>query len=86
MELPDISQDDLMDVLEMTRKMEEYISTVLSDNDRQLSISALMSASINCMLENCKTLDEVIFYRNIFIQILDNSIRHIQIKGHETTS
>lgn len=75
-----ISQDDLLDVMEMTNKMETYISSVLHENDRNLAISALMSASINCMLGQCKTLDEVVFYRNLFMQILDSSIQSIQIK------
>jgi len=83
MEMPHIPHDDLMDVMEMTNKMEMYISNVLQENDRNLAMSALMSASINCMLGQCKTLDEVVFYRNLFMQILDSSIRSIQIKGKE---
>ena len=80
MEIPPIPQDDLMDVMEMTNKIESYIANVLKDNDRNLAMSALMSACINSMLCQCKTLDEVVFYRNLFMQILDNLIRTIQIK------
>ena len=47
MELPHIPHDDLMDVLEMTNKMESYIPNILKDNDHNLAISALMSASVN---------------------------------------
>lgn len=83
MELPHIPRDDLMDVMEMTNKIESYISGVLKDNDRNLAMSALMSASINSMLSQCKTLNEVMFYRNLFMQILDSSIRSIQIKGKD---
>jgi hypothetical protein len=83
MELPHVPQDDLMDVMEMTGKLEVYISTVLRENDRNLAISALMSASINCLLAQCETLDEVMFYRTLFMQILDSSIRYMQIKGPE---
>lgn len=83
MELPHIPQDDLMDVMEMTNKMEGYITHVLKDNERNLAMSALMSATINCMLGQCSTLDEVVFYRNLFMQILDSSIRTIQIKPPE---
>ena len=85
MELPHIPQDDLMDVMEMTNKMEGYITHVLKDNERNLAMSALMSATINCMLGQCSTLDEVVFYRNLFMQILDSSIRTIQIKTPERT-
>ncbi len=81
MELPHIPQDDLIDVMEMTNKIETYISDVLKDNDRNLAMSSLMSSTINCMLSQCKTLNEVIFYRNLFMQILDSSIKNIRIQG-----
>jgi hypothetical protein len=86
MELPHIPHDDLMDVMEMTNKIETYISSVLKDNDRNLAMSALMSSAINSMLAQCKTLDEVMFYRNLFMQILDSSIRTIEIKKPEPPS
>ncbi len=83
MELPHISQDDLTDVIEMTDKIEVYINTILDGNQQSLAMSALMSSSINCMLGQCETLSEVMFYRNLFIQILDSSIKQIQVKGPE---
>ena len=86
MEKPAIPQDDLLDVMEMAQKLESHISHILKENDLTLSMSALMSATINCMLGQCKTLDEVVFYRNIFMQIFDSSIRNIKIKGKEEPS
>jgi len=83
MELPHVPQDDLMDVIEMTNKIESYIMHILKDNEMNLSMSALMSASINCLLGRCTTLSEVVFYRNLFVQILDSSIRAIQVKPPE---
>jgi hypothetical protein len=81
MDGPQIPHDDLMDVMEMTNKIESYVNHVLKDNDCNLAISALMSACINRMLAQCNTLTEVMFYRNLFVQILDNSIRTIRIQG-----
>jgi hypothetical protein len=81
MEQPHIPRDDLIDVMEMTNKLESYISNVLKDNERNLALSALMSSCINSMLAQCSTLDEVVFYRNLFVQILDSSIRIIRIQG-----
>lgn len=75
-----IPRDDLIDVIEMTSKLEKYISNVLKDNEKTLAMSALMSASVNCMLAQCKTFEEVMFYRNFFSQILDGTIRSIEIK------
>ncbi len=78
MELPHIPQDDLMDVMEMTSKIESYILNVLKDNDHNLSMSALMGASVNTMLDKCNTLSEVMFYRNLFVQLIDLSIITIE--------
>lgn len=83
MEKPPIPQDDLLDVAEMTQKLESYISNVLKDNEITLSMSALMSATINCILGQCETLEQVVFYRNIFMQIFDSSIKTIKIKGKD---
>jgi hypothetical protein len=80
---PHIPHDDLQDVMEMTQKLENYICNVLKDTDRQLAMSALMSASINCMLGQCTKVEEVMLYRNLFIEILDSTIRSIQIKPPE---
>lgn len=81
MAIPSVPQDDLLDVMEMTNKLENYIGKILKENELTLAMSALMSASINCTLSQCKTLDEVMFYRNIFMEIFDSSIRSIQLKG-----
>lgn len=83
MEPPSVPQDDLLDVMEMTQKLEAHMCRILGENEISLAMSALMSASINCMLAQCKTLDEVVFYRNIFMQIFDSSIRSIKIKEKE---
>lgn len=80
MERPAIPQDDLFDVMEMTQKLESYMSEVLNDNNLTLAMSALISASINTMLAQCKNLEEVMFYRNIFMQIFDSSIKQIKLK------
>lgn len=75
-----VPQDDLLDVMEMTKKLENYISSVLKENELTLAMSALMSASINCILGQCKTLDEVIFYKNVFTNLFESSIRSIRLK------
>lgn len=83
MELPPISPDDLTDMVEMTEKLKNYIEEVLDENERNLAMSALMSAFINSVFGQCETLDEILSFRNCFMQILDSSIRSIQIKGRE---
>lgn len=78
--MPQVPHDDIMDVMDMTNKMEAYISKAFKENELNLAMSALMSASINSMLAQCKTLDEVIFYRDLFTQILDSTIRTIRLQ------
>lgn len=80
MEKRDIPADDLIDVMEMTRRLESYISKMLHENQTDLAMSALMSAFINSMLSQCTTFNQVLFYRTIFMEILDSSIRSIKVK------
>lgn len=79
MDLPHIPQDDILDVVEMTRKIENYIGKVLKSHDTKLAMSALISSSINCMFGQCRNLDEILFYRNLYMQILDHSIWQIKV-------
>lgn len=80
MENPNVPQDDVLDVMEMNEKLEAAMSNILNGNEMDLSMSALMSATINCILGQCNTLNEAFFYRNIFVSIFDKSIRSIEIK------
>lgn len=82
-QMPSIPQDDLIDVMEMTKALEKQISETLNGNQSSLAISALMSASINCMVAQCKTLSELMFFRNIFMQTIDSAIVAIKINNLE---
>jgi hypothetical protein len=77
---PQIPQDDLMDVMEMTQKLERYILRALKDQDPMLAMSALISASVNCLWAQCNNFDEVVFFRNMLMEVLDRSIHHMKIK------
>ena len=79
-ERPQIAQDDLLDVAEMSDKIERYIKRVLRDQEKNITISALITASINYLLSQCKSIDEVKFYRNLFVQFLDRSISQIKVR------
>lgn len=86
MDFPNIPQDDLIDVMEMTRKIEKFIWETIKDNEKELAMSALMSATINSVLGQCNTLDEIVIYRNLFVSILDGSIKQVQVKHPEKPS
>jgi hypothetical protein len=79
-EHPSIPQDDLIDVTELADKLEDSMYDILSGNQRNIAISALMSASINCMYSQCRNMEQALFYKNLFIQILQNSTAALQFK------
>ena len=54
MKIPHVPPDDLLDVMEMTKKIEGYIGRVLKNNDFNLAMSALISATTNCLLAQCQ--------------------------------
>ncbi len=81
METPHVSQDDLIDVLEMTTQIESEIFRILDDNDISLAMSALMSSIINCVIAQCDNIEEMIFYKDMFFDFFEASIRHIKKKG-----
>ena len=74
MKKPPISQDDLTDVQELTDKLEHYIFEVLAGQQRNIGMSAIMSAATNVLIVECETYDQMIAYRNVFMNILDNAI------------
>lgn len=73
-----IPPDDLLDVMEMTNKIEKYICRTLKGNQLDLAISALMSASVNSILSQCTDIEELKFYKCIFIKVFETSIQNIQ--------
>lgn len=83
MDIQDVSRDDLLDVMEMTKKIESSIERTVKGNDKNLAISAIMSATINSVLSQCSTVQEIQMFRNVFMQIFDASILNVKIKRKE---
>ncbi len=80
---PPVPQDDLMDVMEMTNKIEAHVLHILKENEMHISMSALMGSFINCFLVHCDTPESRIHYGFIFTQILVRSIEAINAKESE---
>lgn len=76
-----IPMDDIMDVHELSQKLELGIKEAFVDVERELALSALMSAFINSILDQCKTMEDALFYRSLFIRALDNTIASIQVEN-----
>lgn len=79
MEVPKYPQDDFLDVMEMVNKLEEQMAITLESQEKRLAISALISCTINYMSDNSNTIEELVFYRNLFMDSLDDFIKNIRI-------
>lgn len=79
MDTPYIPEDDFIDVMELTDKIQDAVCDILQDTDQNVAISALMSASANCIIAQCTTVQDAIIFKKIFISILDNSIKTLKI-------
>ncbi len=78
------SQDDLIDITEMTDKIQSYTHNIVKDNDQHIVMSALMSASISSFMNHCETLEEVAHFGAIFVSLLDDAIRNVLIDEEES--
>jgi hypothetical protein len=76
-----VTRDDLQDVMEMTQKLEEYISRVLGENETQLAMAALMNASVNSIIAQCRSFEEVSLYRSLLINYFNLAVDHIEFKN-----
>lgn len=81
MEKPNISQDDLTDIVELSNKIEDFIDQLMEDNDQNVGMSALFSAFFNCSFRNCSNLMEMMVLRSIIIQTIDSMIKNVKVKN-----
>ena len=75
-----VSHDDILDVSEMADRLENAINEVLDDQETNLAFSALVSATVNCIIGQAETIEQAILYKTIFNQALDYGIKSIKIK------
>lgn len=80
MSIPKVSQDDLLDVEELTVKLQDQISDILADTVLYLSMPALIGATIRCILSQCETVDQANFYKDIFINLFDQATKVRDVK------
>lgn len=81
MEPHQISRDDLEDVMQMGNELERFILEMMEDTEINLAVSALMGATVNTILNQCKTLEDAMFFRHLFVEIFDLGIRNILLRG-----
>lgn len=75
-----ISPDDIDDVIELTRKLQDQIFETLRDNELGIAMSALVSAFTESLIAQCDDIDEVIFYRDVTIHLFRKKIKEIRLQ------
>jgi hypothetical protein len=80
MQIPKGSRDDLLDVMELTDKLQQQIANVLNDNLIYLSMPALIAATINCMLSQCDSIEQAHSYRDLFVSLFGEAIKDHTVK------
>ena len=73
-----VTNDDLMDVIEMKSKLEEKINLVLNGNEVPLAMAALMGALVNIILRQCQDRQEAISYRNLLFELYERGLSNFQ--------
>ncbi len=73
-----ISQDDLLDIQELTLKLGSVMAEILKGHERNIIISALMSAFITAIIKNSKNFDEVKMHFSFLPHIMNSSIDEIE--------
>lgn len=86
MERPQVSHDDLTDVVEMTTKIEGYINGLVKDVEPNIAVSSIIGSCINSLLLQCESVEQAVFFRTILLQLLDVSIRNLLIEKPENPS
>lgn len=79
---PDIPLDDILDIKDLVAKIEPFISDFLEDVDLHVALSALMSTTIRLVAVQCDTVEEMIFYRNLFFKGFDTYIRQTKLRNN----
>jgi hypothetical protein len=69
MEKTNIPLDDIDDVKEMTKKLEDSMCEILSENEITLAISALVSATVNFVIHQSASIDEIEHYQTVFMKV-----------------
>lgn len=75
---PQLPQDDLLDVIEMVDKIENFVDTVLQGNDKNLAVSAIISAAINLLIKCSSSITEVKYLRSLLDFTFKDYIRELE--------
>ena len=80
MDLDPIPNDDVMDVSELTQKIQNAVSNILQDNEVDVAISALISSFVNEVIFQCDNVSEILFYQAIIQEMFISRIKSIRLK------
>jgi hypothetical protein len=72
---PYIPKDDLEDLEQLTEGLLNAIQNILRDQQADIAVSALISASLSCIIGQCDSVKEIIFYREIIDALFIKTIQ-----------
>jgi len=75
MENQEIPIDDMQDIIELGEEIESKINEILEENDIEISMSALICSTINTIVNQCETKEEMKFYKKCFNEIFAMHIK-----------
>ncbi len=78
-----IPPDDIDDVIELQMKIENAIIEICTGHDASLAISALMTATVNCLITNSDDYDHLLFHRNVLLKLYDMALDRYRAKMKE---
>lgn len=76
-----VPNDDLMDVVELTKKLEVVFDEILEGNQYDLAISALINVFMRCVAGHAENFDEFLSYRLVFTRMFDSFAEAIKTRN-----
>lgn len=70
-----MSPDDFQDLQEINDKLLECMHEALDEYSKEFKLSAILSLTLNSILEECDCLEDMIYCRNAFITIFNDTLR-----------
>ena len=73
-------KDDVTDIIENSKKIEELLKNIFEENDFQISLSSFLSAIVNVIFYCSLTIDEVKSFKKLICKVIDDCIKHAESK------
>jgi hypothetical protein len=73
----EIPNDDIRDVYELSQELECKMNEILNENQLDICMSAMICATINTIIKQCETKEEMNLYKKTFNEIFHNHLNKL---------